>query len=340
MFCLISAAVVSLSQRSQREIDLVAPTPTPVGYPSLADLQVQDAATLAQQDIALLNLGCADALPGAEPIDIAACLRTLDQWAERVRSETYRHGSRFTANPEHYNNSAAYFRMLMLVTVLQEDFGVHYDSELIYKVDFTNRDSLFINGMLSGKGGTCVSMPVLYTAVARRLGYPVFLVNAKGHMFCRWDGAGERLNIEGAGRGLNVYDDDHYRQWPHPIRQSEIDRGVFLKSLNMAESFAAFLAARGHYLEDINRKSLACDSYRAAIALAPDQPMYQAFLHHASRSLKLEHAAELRRHQIAMREKQRRQMFADPVTEVRQPGFNPLVSDPFLGVPPSHTFAR
>ncbi len=34
-------------------------------------------------------------------------------------------------------------------------------------------------------GGTCVSMPVLYTAVARRLGYPVKLVLAKGHAFCR-----------------------------------------------------------------------------------------------------------------------------------------------------------
>src|SRR6056297_2220060 len=80
--CLIGITLASLSRRSQREITLVAPTPTPVSYPSLADLQAKDAATLAQQDIALLNLACADALPGAEPIDIDASLRTLDQWVE------------------------------------------------------------------------------------------------------------------------------------------------------------------------------------------------------------------------------------------------------------------
>jgi hypothetical protein len=64
--------------------------------------------------------------------------------------------------------------MLMLITVLQQDFNVHYNPERIRSVDFKNPEDLSIHGMLaSNNGGTCVSMPVLYAAVARRLGYPV-----------------------------------------------------------------------------------------------------------------------------------------------------------------------
>ncbi len=38
---------------------------------------------------------------------------------------------------------------------------------------------LFIHGLLTGFGGTCVSMPILYLAIARRLGYPLKLVETK-----------------------------------------------------------------------------------------------------------------------------------------------------------------
>jgi hypothetical protein len=58
------------------------------------------------------------------------------------------------------------------------------------------------------------------------------------------------VNVEGTNRGLNSFADDHYMSWPHQIAQHEVDAGLYLKSLSNAESFAAFLAARGHCLED------------------------------------------------------------------------------------------
>jgi len=48
----------------------------------------------------------------------------------------------------------------------------------------------------------------------------------------------------------------------------------------------------------------------------------------------------LRRQQMAMHEKQRRRMLADPMPKVPRPRFNPLVSDLFIDVPPSHAFPR
>jgi len=129
---------------------------------------------LAGVDIAEMNLLCATGLPGAEDLDIDQRLAALDRWAARVKHETDRHLYRFAQNPGNYENSEGYFRMLMLVTVLQQDFGVHYNKERIRDVDFRRSQDLFIHGMIGDdNGGTCVSMPAIYTAVARRLGYPV-----------------------------------------------------------------------------------------------------------------------------------------------------------------------
>lgn len=181
---------------------------------------------LAKQDIALLNLRSAEGLPGSENLDVSNTLHELAGWANRVRVETDRNFHQFIKKPGEFQNSEAYFRMLLLVTVLQQDDGVHYNTARVKDVDFTKSEDLFIHGMIGSKnGGTCVSMPALYTAVARRLGYPVFLVNAKEHVFCRWDGRGERLNFEGTNQGMNSFEDKHYMSWPHPISQDEVEHG-------------------------------------------------------------------------------------------------------------------
>jgi hypothetical protein len=89
-------------------------------------------------------------------------------------------------------------------------------------------------------------MPVLYVAIGRRLGYPMRLVLAKQHVFCRWDDGQERFNIEGAGNGgVSYLPDEHYRSWPKPISDAEMKTGEFLKSLTPREELATFLLSRG-----------------------------------------------------------------------------------------------
>ncbi|MCI0348052.1 MAG: hypothetical protein L0Z53_01390, partial [Acidobacteriales bacterium] len=139
-------------------------------------------------DIALANLACAQGLPGAEDLDMAQALKTLAAWCERVRHETDRHWHRFSQSRQEYNNSAAYFKMLMLVTVLQQDFGVRYNPERANDPDFTDSRDLFIHGLLGpDRTGTCMSMPALYVAVGRRLGYPLKLAQARRHLYVRWE---------------------------------------------------------------------------------------------------------------------------------------------------------
>lgn len=241
---------------------------------------------LANADIATMNLLCAQGLPGAQDLDVQKDLAILNIWTDRVRHETDRHLYRVTdpRYADHYQHSEAKFRAEMLVQVLQEDLNVHYNMDRVERIDFTNSKDLFIHGMINdSNGGTCVSMPVLYTAIARRLRYPVKLVEAKAHLFCRWEGIGpdgefERFNFDGAGKGFGIFDDSYYRNWPKPVTENEIARGEYLKSLSPSEELAVFLAARGHCLLDTGHIHEAEISYAEAHRLHPAVRDYFNFL--------------------------------------------------------------
>ena len=183
-----------------------------------------------------------------------------------LRSETQRHLYR-ASDPryaEHYGHSEARLKAEFLVQVLQEDCGVRYNEKRIRNVDFSNPKDLFIHGLLDpANGGTCASMPVLYAAVGRRLGYPIRLVLAKEHVFCRWDDGRERFNIEGtATGGVDFFPDEHYRSWPSAISDREMESGEFLKSLTPQEELAVFLLTRGSCLRANGRQAeaLACNA--------------------------------------------------------------------------------
>ena len=242
---------------------------------------------LAKYDIAELNLACAEGLPGAENINIPQSLKQLDEWAKWIRSETDRHLYHLTQNPADYENSEAYFRMLMLITVAMQDFGVKYNPDRIYQPDFTHPEDLFIHGLLNNHGGTCVSMPVLYTALGRRLGYPLRLSQTIGHVFVRWDDPhGERLNIEGTNKdGMSSHPDEYYKSWPHKWSSRDERAGCFLKSLSHRQELALFLMTRGDCLIDIGRKDESLQAYRWAVELWPENPFAKVSLYMAERDM-------------------------------------------------------
>jgi hypothetical protein len=275
---IIAGIIVSLASPSASTM-AVAPAPLrTVSLPSLGDLAAMPTQQLEQQDLALVNLRCAEGLPGAEKLNVEQTLATLDRWASSVRRETDRHLYKFRQNPGEFNNSEGYYRMMMLITVLQQDLGVHYNPDRIREVDFRRSQDLFIHGLVDNdNGGTCVSMPALYAAIARRLGYPVSLVTAKEHGFCRWERGQERFNVEATAQGMSSFDDAYYLTWPKPISAAELKSGEYLKSLSVADSLAAFLAARGHCLEDNGHVASARVSYAQAAALSP-RSIYQGFL--------------------------------------------------------------
>ncbi len=238
---------------------------------------------LGREDVALTNLLCAIGLLHAENLDIPRCLDQINKMAKRVRSQTRRNLYRFHRRPKEWKNSEAYWRVGMMITVLQQDIGVRYDPWCVKHPNFDFRDSrrVFLHGILFGDGGTCASMPVLYVAISRRLGYPLKLVHAKGHVFARWDdpkgrrwGEPARFNIEATGQGFSSFPDERYRTEPAEITDAEFATGAFLRSLTPREELASFLAGRGSCLLDTRRFSEAARMFHWSVMLAPRDPYY------------------------------------------------------------------
>jgi hypothetical protein len=248
--------------------------------PTLGEILCLPLAEIPRFSLGFLNLACATLLPDTLDLDITACLKQLDLWARHVKSETERNLHRFQRNPGDFQHSEGRFRAMMMVTVLQQDCGVHYNPDCIKSKQFLDSGEAFIHGPLMGKGGTCANLPVLYAAIGRTLDYPIYICAAKSHLFCRWatkDGR-ERFNIEGSSRGVSTPDDDYYKKFPHEISEREVYLGHFLRNLDPYEELAEFMSARGHCLLDRAHFFDAIVAYSHAHRLAPANPHHFAFL--------------------------------------------------------------
>jgi len=269
---------------------------------TLNDLLGLPGEQLGEVDIAEMNLLCAVGLPGAQELDVDHALATLDQWAQRVKFETERHlyRARDPKWADHYRHSEAHLRAEFLLQVLQQDLGVKYDMTAKDNFDFRDSRVAFLHGMIPAPnqttgdtvGGTCASMPVMYVAIGRRLGYPLKLVTTNAHIFVRWDGEDhpnpawrERFNIEGAGEGFTSFPDDYYKTWPFKLTEARVRANRYLVSLTPAEELAEFLAARGHCGLDNGQMAFAARCYENACRYDTPRPAYRAwFLDAATKS--------------------------------------------------------
>lgn len=234
-----------------------------------------------QCDVERMNLICAEGLRGAEDLNLNRCLAILDSWTRHVESETKRNYHRFQENPKEYDNSEAYYRMIMLATVLQQDFGAHYSPDRAAPQlrgewepndkFYGNSKDVFIHGLLGTNNvGTCSSLPVLFVVVAQRLGYPVELAAAKGHLYVRYEEEDRHLNVEATSQGMNTYPDEHYRNWPHPVSEDEARTYGFLRPMSKREMLGAFLTIRAGCLTSMKRFDDAAGTWaQAARFLAP-----------------------------------------------------------------------
>jgi len=242
---------------------------------SLDDLLKMTPEQLAEVDIAEMNLLCATGLPGSEDLDIDECLARLGKWAARVKFETERHlyrltDPRYKDHAEHYKHSEARFRAEWLVSVLQQDIGLHYHEGFVPQdvevPPFKTSKETFLHGLMDNEdphkafGGNCVSLPVAYAAVGRRLGYPVKLVCAKEHVFCRWEGTDhpnptwrDRFNFDGAGNGFSIDPDEFYLSWPRKTFPDQVKLCGWLESLTPQEELSIFLSSRGAVLSHVSK---------------------------------------------------------------------------------------
>lgn len=237
---------------------------------------------LGRLDMAAINLACAEGLPGAPtPAQVDECLDRLDHYARCVADYTRQRMPEFRSRAAHYDGSRGKFKMVCLVDLLRGLFGVRYNQAKIPEHVPLNTADVFIHGPLLGEGGTCASLPVVYAAVGRRLGYPLKLVMSSsataGHLFVRWDEpGGERFNFEANSDSCDSPSDDDYRNGRQhgPMPPNAEKYGGCLVSQSPRQELSGFMVQRGFQWLEQNNPGQAADSFAWALSLSPtDKPL-------------------------------------------------------------------
>jgi regulator of sirC expression with transglutaminase-like and TPR domain len=122
-------------------------------------------------------------------------------------------------------------------TYLYKSEGFHYDrSDTAYK----KVENYYLNGVLDTKQGTCFNLPMLYIAVAQRLGYPVYPVMAPEHVFLRFVSPQlKEQNIEATEGGGYSPDEDYVERLN--ISTKAIKSGAYLRTLTYRQFLGELL---------------------------------------------------------------------------------------------------
>lgn len=231
-------------------------------------------AQLAAHDLAAVNLACAAGLPDAGSIDVADCRNRLDHYARCVAHYTDSRLDEFRRAPQVYKHSEPRFRVVCLVRLLRQQFGIHYNpAKIPADAPFDTADS-FVHGALTGPGGTCATLPVVYAAVGRRLGYPLKLVTALRHLFTRWDDGRDRFNIEANDHSINDPPDDHYRRGIFAATPGQEREWCLLRSLTPRQELAFFLSQRACRRADRGDYGHAARSFAWASLVHPENRLH------------------------------------------------------------------
>lgn len=181
----------------------------------------------------------------------------------------------FRARRCDYPDSEGRFRVQAMVTHLQRDLGMRYHLGRRADDPALRPEDSFLYGVLFGRGGTCGSLPLLYAAVGRRLGYPLRLVTTRGHLFCRWEGA-ERFNVEGSGDGVSFFPDEHYRTGRFAMPPETVLACGYLESLSPREEVAGLLCQRGECWAQERNYGEAATAFAWAHELDPRRVQHEA----------------------------------------------------------------
>ena len=232
--------------------------------PTLNELLTMSTDELARQDLAIVNLACAEGLHGSENLDVRACLRQIDGWTASLAGLLKEREFMFYRLADKMDNSINRWRCGAIVQYLNQMVGLSYNPALrdrktggVYETSYfrDSRDFLIHGLILGKKRGTCASMPVLFACIARRLGYPIKLVTTRNHLFARWDDpiSGERFNIEVTDKSAEFRPDEFYRSGMVKLNPGEVERMGYLVSLSPDREFSSFLHLRAMCLWDMGK---------------------------------------------------------------------------------------
>lgn len=194
-------------------------------------------------------------------LDIQAYSRKIDYLADETRQLA---GG--TTDPER--------RIRVLNTVIYRIEGFHYDRDPFSR---SKQEYYFLNGILDTKQGICYSMPLLYIAVAQRLGWPIYPVIIPDHVFARYvDPTFDRQNIETTSGGKYSPDESYVADFF--ISAKGIKNGNYLKTLSYREFLSEMLVANAMVFGERGEGNRGIAYLEKALELNPRLPDLQQSL--------------------------------------------------------------
>lgn len=159
-------------------------------------------------------------------INVAAYSAKIDLLADEAKRAIQRRGK--------YDSESV---LRMLNSYYYRVHGIQYDKSADAR---QKQENYFLNTILDTKQGQCVTIPMLYTAIAQRLGYPVYPVMAPEHTFVRFvDPALKDQNIElSSGAGYSSDEDYAYKL---NISSKAIKSGAYLRTLTRRQYLGVLL---------------------------------------------------------------------------------------------------
>lgn len=118
------------------------------------------------------------------------------------------------------------------------------------------QDYYYLNGILDTKKGICYTMPLLYVAVAQRVGYPIYPVAAPDHLFVRYvDPSFQEQNVETTSGG-KYFTDEHYVK-DFSVNERALKSGSYMKTMTYREFLGHILVTSTFAMRRDGHKTLA-----------------------------------------------------------------------------------
>ena len=156
-------------------------------------------------------------------------------------------------------------RRIRILNSVLRDAGYHYDRSPFAR---SRPEYYFLNGTLDTKQGICYTMPLLYIAVAQRLGYPIYPVSAPDHLFVRYaDPSFKAQNIEVTSGGKYFTNEDYIQSFS--ISQAGLANGSYLRTMSYKEFLGYMLDANAFMLSRSGNGQKAINYTELAIQLNP-----------------------------------------------------------------------
>ena len=201
----------------------------------------------------------------ADQLDIGiAALIISEQWSDMVPGRRYQQrlddiALEIRSRLKDRNLTADYRAIAVINEYIFDELGF----ASVENAD--NPHDLFLHTVLDKKRGYCLSLSILYLAVAERLGLPLYGVVVPGHFFVRYDDGHVRFNIETTGKGRTA-DDKHYIE---KFKVPETADNIYMTNLSKIQTLGCFFNNLGNSYTDVGDTEQALLALERAVEINP-----------------------------------------------------------------------